>query len=233
MKKSKLRAVLGVGLVAIVALVVAACGSSNSSSSIERVGLGQLKQQQLRRQGAEGRGAAARHAVVGPLGAVRPSATSSRRSRPPASPHRSSTPRATRPPSSTQAEQAITNGAKVILLVEPRLRLAARRSSANAHSQGRQGHRLRPPHARRRRRLLRVVRQRAGRQAAGPGPGHCLKHDGTSKPVVAELNGSPTDNNATLFAQRLQLGARTRCTTTASSRRARTSPCPTGTTRRR
>jgi D-xylose transport system substrate-binding protein len=34
----------------------------------------------------------------------------------------------------------------------------------------------------------------------GQGLVKCLGASGTSKPVVAELNGSPTDNNATLFA---------------------------------
>jgi D-xylose transport system substrate-binding protein len=35
----------------------------------------------------------------------------------------------------------------------------------------------------------------------GQGLVNCLQQSGVSKPVVAELNGSPTDNNATLFAQ--------------------------------
>jgi D-xylose transport system substrate-binding protein len=35
----------------------------------------------------------------------------------------------------------------------------------------------------------------------GQGLVNCLKAKGVKKPVVAELNGSPTDNNATLFAQ--------------------------------
>jgi D-xylose transport system substrate-binding protein len=35
----------------------------------------------------------------------------------------------------------------------------------------------------------------------GQGLVNCLKQGGSSKPMVAELNGSPTDNNATLFAQ--------------------------------
>ena len=68
-----------------------------------------------------------------------------------------------------QAEQAITNGAKVLLLVEPRLGLG-RGHRGERQVAGRQGHRLRPPDAQRRLRLLRLVRQRAGRQA--PGRGH-------------------------------------------------------------
>jgi D-xylose transport system substrate-binding protein len=35
----------------------------------------------------------------------------------------------------------------------------------------------------------------------GQGLVNCLKADGYTKPIVAELNGSPTDNNATLFKQ--------------------------------
>src|SRR5262249_51108799 len=35
----------------------------------------------------------------------------------------------------------------------------------------------------------------------GNGLVKCIAATGKSKPVVAELNGSPTDNNATLFAQ--------------------------------
>jgi D-xylose transport system substrate-binding protein len=38
-------------------------------------------------------------------------------------------------------------------------------------------------------------------QLQGQGLVDCLKASGATKPVVAELNGSPDDNNATLFAQ--------------------------------
>jgi D-xylose transport system substrate-binding protein len=38
-------------------------------------------------------------------------------------------------------------------------------------------------------------------QLQGQGLVDCLKSSGTSTPTVAELNGSPDDNNATLFAQ--------------------------------
>ena len=42
-----------------------------------------------------------------------------------------------------------------------------------------------------------------GRQAPGPGPRRCLKANGEygKHRSIAELNGSPTDNNATLFEQ--------------------------------
>ena len=99
----------------------------------------------------------------------------------------------------TQAEQAITNGAKVLLLVD----LDPGSGSAiiaNAHSRG-----------------VKVIdydRLTLGGGAdyyvsfdnttvgklQGQGLVNCLSQSGASKPVVAELNGSPTDNNATLFA---------------------------------
>ena len=69
-----------------------------------------------------------------------------------------------------QAEQAITNGAKVILLVNLDSGSGAA-IEATAAVAGRQGDRLRPPDAQlAERRLLRLVRQRGGRQAAGRGP---------------------------------------------------------------
>jgi len=99
----------------------------------------------------------------------------------------------------TQAEQAITNGAKVLLLVD----LDPGSGSAiiaNAHSRG-----------------VKVVdydRLTLGGGAdyyvsfdnttvgklQGQGLVNCIAQSGVTKPVVAELNGSPTDNNATLFA---------------------------------
>ena len=99
----------------------------------------------------------------------------------------------------TQAEQAITNGAKVLLLVD--LDPGSGTSIiANAHSRG-----------------VKVIdydrltlgggadyyvsfdNTQVGR-LQGQGLAKCLNASGVSKPVVAELNGSPTDNNATLFA---------------------------------
>ena len=100
----------------------------------------------------------------------------------------------------TQAEQAITNGAKVLLLVDldPGSGAAI---IANAHKQG-----------------VKVIdydRLTLGGGAdyyvsfdnaivgklQGQGLVSCITAAGTKKPVVAELNGSPDDNNATLFAQ--------------------------------
>jgi D-xylose transport system substrate-binding protein len=99
-----------------------------------------------------------------------------------------------------QAEQAITNGAKVLLLVNLDSGSGAA-IEANAKSQG-----------------VKVIdydRLTLGGSAdyyvsfdnvavgklQGQGLVNCLKKDGPAKPNIAELNGSPTDNNATLFAQ--------------------------------
>jgi D-xylose transport system substrate-binding protein len=99
----------------------------------------------------------------------------------------------------SQADQAITNGAKVILLVD----LDPGSGAAiikKAHNQN-----------------IKVIdydRLTLGGGAdyyvsfdntsvgklQGQGLVNCLNKSGVSKPVVAELNGSPTDNNATLFA---------------------------------
>ena len=98
----------------------------------------------------------------------------------------------------TQAEQALTNGAKVLLLVD----LDAGSGSAiikKAHAAGAK--------------VIDYDRLTLGGGAdyyvsfdneavgklQGEGLVKCL--EGSSKPVVAELNGSPTDNNATLFAK--------------------------------
>lgn len=102
----------------------------------------------------------------------------------------------------TQAEQAITNGAKVILLVDLDSGSgAAIEKNAKAHG-------------------VKVIdydrltlhgaatyyvsfdNVRVGK-FQGQGIVQCLKASGmySKHPVVAELNGSPTDNNATLFKQ--------------------------------
>ena len=96
-----------------------------------------------------------------------------------------------------QAEQAITNGAKVILLVNLDSGSGAA-IAANAKSQGVKVidyDRLTLETDATR--LLRVVRQREGRPAPGPGPRGLPRRQ--EAPPVAVLNGSPTDNNATLF----------------------------------
>jgi D-xylose transport system substrate-binding protein len=99
-----------------------------------------------------------------------------------------------------QAEQAITNGAKVILLVNLDSGSGAA-IEANAKSQG-----------------VKVIdydRLTLGGSAdyyvsfdnvavgklQGQGLVNCLNKNGVSDPKIAELNGSPTDNNATLFKQ--------------------------------
>jgi D-xylose transport system substrate-binding protein len=99
----------------------------------------------------------------------------------------------------TQAEQAITNGAKVILLVD--LDPGSGKSIIDlAHN-----------------RDVKVIDydrltlgggadyyvsfdNEAVGKLQGEGLVKCVQESGKPKPLVAELNGSPTDNNATLFA---------------------------------
>jgi D-xylose transport system substrate-binding protein len=194
--KNKLRALLGVGLVAMVALVVAACGSSSSSSSSSASGSGSSS------SSSGGKGTVA---------VLLPDTQSSVRweqfDRPyldqafKAAGISHTIVNAQGDPSTqkTQAEQAITNGAKVLLLVDldPGSGAAI---IASAHAKG-----------------VKVIdydrltlgggadvyvsfnNTRVG-QLQGQGLVSCIKQQGLSKPVVAELNGDPGDNNATLFA---------------------------------
>jgi D-xylose transport system substrate-binding protein len=100
----------------------------------------------------------------------------------------------------SQADQALTNGAKVILLVD----LDPGSGAAiiqTAHNRGAK--------------VIDYDRLTLGGGAnyyvsfdntavgklQGQGLVNCLGAGGVSHPTVAELNGSPTDNNATLFAQ--------------------------------
>jgi D-xylose transport system substrate-binding protein len=100
----------------------------------------------------------------------------------------------------TQAEQALTNGAKVILLVD--LDPGSGKSIIQlAHNRGAK--------------VIDYDRLTLGGGAdyyvsfdnvavgklQGQGLVNCIKQKGLKNPTVAELNGSPTDNNATLFAQ--------------------------------
>jgi D-xylose transport system substrate-binding protein len=99
----------------------------------------------------------------------------------------------------TQAEQALTNGAKVILLVD--LDPGSGKSIIDlAHARGAK--------------VIDYDRLTLGANAdvyvsfnneavgklQGQGLVKCIQDKGLKNPVVAELNGSPTDNNATLFA---------------------------------
>src|SRR5205085_8892871 len=100
----------------------------------------------------------------------------------------------------TQAEQALTNGAKVILLVD--LDPGSGKSIISlAHARGAK--------------VIDYDRLTLGGGAdyyvsfdnvavgklQGQGLVNCIKQNGAAKPSIAELNGSPTDNNATLFKQ--------------------------------
>jgi D-xylose transport system substrate-binding protein len=99
----------------------------------------------------------------------------------------------------TQAEQALTNGAKVVLLVD--LDPGSGKSIIDlAHARGAK--------------VIDYDRLTLGANAdvyvsfnneavgklQGQGLVKCIQDKGLKNPVVAELNGSPTDNNATLFA---------------------------------
>ena len=99
----------------------------------------------------------------------------------------------------TQAEQAMTNGAKVILLVD--LDPGSGKSIiALAHARGAKVidyDRLTSAAAPTT--TSRSTTRQVGK-LQGQGLVKCIKAAGV-KPIVAELNGSPTDNNATLFAK--------------------------------
>jgi D-xylose transport system substrate-binding protein len=198
-KKSKLRAVLGVGLVAIVALVVAACGSSNSSSSSSSAASSGSS------TSSSSSGSKAQVAVL--LPDTQSSVRWEQFDRPyldkaltaAGISHTIVNAQGDPTTQKTQADQAITNGAKVILLVDLDPGSGKAIISA-AHAKG-----------------VKVIdydrltlgggadfyvsfdNTRVG-QLQGQGLVSCIKQQGLQKPVVAELNGSPTDNNATLFA---------------------------------
>ena len=198
MSKYKLRAVLGVGLAA---LVVAGCGSSKSSSSASSASSATSSA-----AASSSSGSKAEVAVL--LPDTQSSVRWEQFDRPyldqalTAAGISHTIVNAQGDPSTqkTQAEQAITNGAKVIMLVDldPGSGAAI---IADAHAHG-----------------VKVIdydrltlgggadyyvsfdNQKVG-QLQGQGLVNCIKKEGLSKPVVAELNGSPTDNNATLFAK--------------------------------
>ena len=129
-----------------------------------------------------------------------------------------------------QAEQAITNGAKVLLLVNLDSGSGAA-IAANAKSQG-----------------VKVIdydrltlkgdsdyyvsfdNEKVGK-LQGQGLVDCLGK--TNGAVDRRAQRLPDRQQRDAVREGLRLGRSTRCTRTASSRRPPTSPCPTGTTRRR
>jgi D-xylose transport system substrate-binding protein len=199
MSKYKLRAVLGVGLVA---LVVAGCGSSSSSSSSG----GASSSASTSSAASSSGGGKADVAVL--LPDTKSSVRWEQFDRPyldkaltaAGISHTIVNAQGDPTTQKTQAEQAITNGAKVILLVDLDPGSGAAIISS-AHAKG-----------------VKVIdydrltlgggadfyvsfnNQRVG-ELQGQGLVGCIKAEGLTKPVVAELNGSPTDNNATLFAK--------------------------------
>ena len=196
----KLRAVLGVGLAAVVA---AGCGSSKSTTSSPSAS--------ATSSSTTAAGGSSSSGGVGKVAALLPDTQSSVRweqfDRPyldkaltaAAIPHTIVNAQGDPTTQKTQAEQAITNGAKVLLLVDldPGSGAAI---IASAHAKG-----------------VKVVdydRLTLGGGAnfyvsfdnthvgrlQGQGLVNCIQRDHLTKPVVAELNGDPGDNNATLFA---------------------------------
>ena len=176
---------LAVGVLAL-AVPVAACGDDDES---------RRRWRRRREEGRQGRGAAARLEVVGALGDGRPAVPEEgvRRRRRRVEIQNAEGDKSTQ---QQQAEQAITNGAKVLLLVNLDSGSGAA-IAANAKSQG-----------------VKVIdydrltlkgdsdyyvsfdNEKVG-QLQGQGLVDCL---GDKKgAAVAVLNGSPTDNNATLF----------------------------------
>ena len=100
----------------------------------------------------------------------------------------------------TLCDSMINQGVKVLMIVN--LDSAVRRRLPEEGRRRRhQEHRLRPPDAGRCRRLLRVVRQRPGRQADGPGPRRLPDRRRQDQGNIAIIDGDPTDNNAALFKQ--------------------------------
>ena len=101
----------------------------------------------------------------------------------------------------SQAQQCLTNGAKVHPARQPRLGL--RRGDREAREgEGVKVDRLRPPDAKGAASYYVSFDNVTVGKLQGQGLINCLKASGhQEKPVIAELNGAPTDNNATLFAQ--------------------------------
>ena len=97
----------------------------------------------------------------------------------------------------TQAEQAITEGAKVILLTNLDSGSGAA-IIARVQVPGRDDDRLRPPDAEGRRRLLRLRRRDRGGPPAGQGPGgRTSRRPGTQEAGDRDADGAPTDSFAT------------------------------------
>ncbi len=114
---------------------------------------------------------------------------------------------------------------------EPRLRLG-RGDRGERQGPGREGDRLRPPHAQHRRdRLLRLVQQREGRPA--PGSRASSTAWATSRARRSPCSTARRPTTTRRCSRRATTRSSTRSSTRASGRRSTTSPCPTGTTRRR
>ena len=219
------KSVLGAAAVASVfTLALAACGSDNSSSSsggatTTAAASGSATTAAAAATtaagaattaagsgGRQGRRDPARHQVVGALGDGRPPVPRPPRSRRPVFSSTSRTPRATRPRWPTIADQMITSGVKVLMIVNLDSE-SGRGHREEGRRSGRQDHRLRPADPRRRRRRLRVVRQREGRRAAGRGPGQVPHRQGRRR---SRASSSSTARRPTT-TPRCSRRATTRC----------------------
>ena len=163
-----------------------------------------------------------------PAGRPTTGATSARRSRRPASSTPSSTPRATLRQQQSQAEQAIADGAGVVVLVEHRHRL--RRHDHRPGQGGRRpGGRVRPlQHRRLRRRRLRQLRQRRGRRDDGRGLEPVIDALDVDEAGVVMLNGGEEDNNSFLFRDGYAATVEASAWTPATGRSSPTSTSPAG-----
>jgi D-xylose transport system substrate-binding protein len=198
----KLRAVLGVGLAAVFAV---GCGSSSSSSSSSSSTAAPAASSSTTAAASSSSGGTGKVAVL--LPDTQSSVRWEQFDRPyldkaltaAGIPHTIVNAQGDPTTQKTQAEQAITNGAKVLLLVDldPGSGAAI---IASAHAKG-----------------VKVIdydRLTLGGGAdfyvsfdnthvgrlQGQGLANCITAQHLTKPVVAELNGDPGDNNATLFA---------------------------------
>ena len=101
----------------------------------------------------------------------------------------------------TQAEADITQGASVLVI--DATGLGQRRGHrVQRHGTRGQGHRLRPPRPRRPAGRIYVSfdNVQVGK-LIGQGEVDCISAWNVAKPNVLVMDGDPTDNNATLFAQ--------------------------------
>ena len=207
------------------ALVFAGCGDDDDESGGGGGGGGR------RRRGRQGRRPAAGLEVVGALGDGRP-AVPQRRSTTPASRPTIQNAEGDKATQQQQAEQAITNGATVLLLVNLDSGLG-RGDRGQREVAGRQGDRLRPPDARHGDTDYYVsFDNEAVGKLQGEGLVDCLD----DRPARIRRSRCSTARRPTTTrrcSRTATTRSSTRSSTPATGPRSPTSRCPTGTTRRR